>query len=74
MAKIAIAVAKVAIRVAVSYAANYLARPKPTSQPLQHPEVSSAANGAPIPIPSGIVRVAGQVIWSSGISAVQFEL
>lgn len=69
--------AKLIIAVATTLASsalNYLLRPKPSSQPLQHPEISSAANGSPIPITYGRVRVAGQIIWAPGSTATQFEV
>jgi hypothetical protein len=40
----------------------------PGMAPLQDLQVSSSADGAPIPFGYGMMRYAGQVIWSSGIT------
>jgi len=39
----------------------------PGMAPLQDLQVSSSADGAPIPFGYGMMRIAGQVIWSPGI-------
>jgi hypothetical protein len=46
---------------------NLLFRPKLPLPPLQDLNVSSSANGAPIPFGYGTVRLAGQLIWCPGI-------
>ena len=46
---------------------NLLFRPKIPLPPLQDLNVSSSANGAPIPFGYGTVRLGGQLIWCPGI-------
>ena len=67
MAMIALVAVQVALDVgAVVY--SILNRPKnPTANPVIG-QISTSANGAPIPFGYGTARVGGQVIWSSGIS------
>lgn len=45
----------------------------PPGPRLQDLQVTSASDGAPIPFGYGINRVAGQLIWSSGIQEHQFK-
>jgi hypothetical protein len=65
MAQIVIAAVSVAITVAESIY-QLLHRPKPLA-PMQDLQVSSSADGAPIPFGYGRSRFAGQLIWSPGI-------
>ena len=61
----------IAVMAAISVASMVLERlfqPKIAGQaPLQDLQVSSSADGAAIPIPFGVTRFAGQVIWSPGL-------
>lgn len=51
-----------------SVVSDLLFRPRvPGEQPIQGLQVSSSANGAPIPFGYGRMRYAGQIIWSAGI-------
>lgn len=47
---------------------------RPEEQPLQGLQVSTSANGAPIPFGYGKGRFAGQIIWSPGIVTERFEI
>lgn len=63
--------AMIAVMAAISISSmiiEALLRPKiPNQTPLQDLQVSSSADGSPIPIPFGVTRYAGQIIWSPGL-------
>lgn len=60
----------VAIEVA-QIAYTMVNRPQPPRPNLASLQIANAQNGAPVPFGYGTARIAGQIIWTPGITVVQ---